>query len=361
MNKITLLKSVDKVVGKFLVSLLDKKARPERTPRDINSILIIRPGGIGDAVLLLPAIRALKSRFPEASIDVLCEKRNAGIFGLTEDIDHVYLYDKGSEIFRCLRNKYDVVIDTEQWHRLSAVIAYLAGARARIGFDTNERRKLFTHTVSYSHDDYEADSFLHLVSPLTGEVRTFQPDEPFIKISAHVPAGLLPASGRKLIAIFPGASVAERRWGGEKFGKLAKILCDKGYDIAVLGSSADRGDADEIRHLLPGCIDLAGKTSLKEVAAVLKNCRLLISADSGILHIAYGVGTSTVSLFGSGIEKKWAPRGRNHIVLNKRLPCSPCTRFGYTPRCRNDFECITSVNPAEVAKAVETILAPPSR
>ncbi len=362
MNKITLLKSIDKIAGKFLVSILGKKTQlPESDIHGFNTILIIRPGGIGDAVLLLPTIRALKSQFPDVDIDILCEKRNAGIFSLTEDINHVYLYDRDLEVFKCLRNKYGVVIDTEQWHRLSAVIAYLTVAGTRIGFDTNERRKLFTHAVSYSHDDYEANSFLHLITPLAGKVPAFEPDEPFIRIAEPAPSNLLPASDRELIAIFPGASVAERRWGGKKFGALAKILYDKGYQVVILGSSADNRDAEEIKHLLPDCIDLTGRTSLKEVAIILKYCRLLITADSGVLHIAYGVGTPTISLFGSGIEKKWAPPGKDHLTLNKHLPCSPCTRFGYTPRCRNNYLCIASMSPMEVVRAVEVILLPPSQ
>ena len=124
----------------------------------------------------------------------------------------------------------------------------------------------------------------------------------------------------------------------------------------ILGSRADRTEAEEIKKYAGDSIDLTGKTSLIDVASLLKQCRLLITADSGMMHIAVAVGTPTVSLFGSGIRKKWAPRGNKHIVLDQRLACSPCTKFGYTPRCRNNVECLSSITTDEVIEAADTLL-----
>ncbi len=297
MNKIELLKVVDKILGKPFVYLLAKRYQ-NKIPAVIRRILIIRPGGIGDAALLLPVFKALRDKFPEVQIDVLCEKRNAEIFSLTNNKNRVYLYDKDFELIKCLRNSYDVVIDTEQWHRLSAVAAYLTGAPVRIGFDTNERSRLFTHRIPYSHDEYEVYSFLHLIEPLTDKAVHFNIDEPFID-----PDNVRPADpslfqriqdDKQTVAIFPGASVDERRWGGERYGEVAKRLQEKGYGIIIVGSGADRFDADKIKKCADGSIDLTGRTKLSDVAAILGKCRLLITADSGIMHIAYAVGTPTL-------------------------------------------------------------------
>ena len=78
---------------------------------------------------------------------------------------------------------------------------------------------------------------------------------------------------------------------------------------------------------------LAGMTSLAETAAVIQKCALLVSGDSGVLHIAAGLGVPTVSIFGPGRVEKWAPQGEHHVVVTKRLTCSPCTMFGTTPPC----------------------------
>lgn len=360
MNKIQFLKAADRLIGKPLVLLLSRLSRDQkRPPADIKSILIIRPGGIGDAVLLLPAIKALKRKFPDCRIDILCEKRNAEIFSLSKEIHNAYLYDRDLGLFRCLGNKYDAVIDTEQWHRLSAVIARLAGARIRIGFATNERENLFTYGIPYSHDDHEVHSFLRLLEPLTGTTPEFLLGEPFIDDLDVGGQALLSGFSKgsdRIVSIFPGASVVERRWGGERFGKVARVLSDKGYTVLILGSSGDGADAEKIKSHAGECIDLTGKTALRDVAVLLSRSALLVTADSGIMHIAYGLGTPTVSLFGSGIEEKWAPRGGKNRIITKRLPCSPCTKFGYTPRCTRNVECLSSISVDEVVEAIELLV-----
>lgn len=360
-NKLHLLKGLDRILGTLLVHALNLILRPKNNNiYNISSVLIIRPGGIGDAVLLLPAIQSLKERFPDSEIDILCEKRNAEAFALSYKINRIYLYDRGLELFKCLKNKYDIVIDTEQWHRLSAVVAYLTSAPVRIGFNTNERAKLFTHKIYYSHEDYEVDSFLRLLSPISDKI-TFNASEPFLTVpsesSEKVKPLLSALTDRKIIAIFPGGSITERHWGAERFYELAVLLSTHGYSIAVVGGKEDTLQGEKIIDRIPYSLNLCGKLSLSETAAVLKKSTLLITGDSGIMHIAYGLGIKTLSLFGPGIEKKWAPIGERHIVINKHLSCSPCTKFGYTPKCKKGIECLKHITPEEVFKeAVRLIL-----
>ncbi len=161
------------MAGSALISILRRIGRVDKTWKSratetFEQILVIRPGGIGDAVLLLPALAEIRNYCPNAHIDILCEKRNQGVFHLSGDINRIYLYDSGWGLLKCLRNSYDAVIDTEQWHRLSAIIAYLTGAHMRVGFNTNERGELFTHQVPYGHDDYEGLSFFNLIAPVVG-------------------------------------------------------------------------------------------------------------------------------------------------------------------------------------------------
>ena len=89
---------------------------------------------------------------------------------------------------------------------------------------------------------------------------------------------------------------------------------------------------------------------------MLSRCQLLIGTDAGLMHLAYGVGTPVVALFGAGIEAKWAPRGQRARIINRRVPCSPCTRFGYTPRCPYQVRCLTEISAEEVRQAAQSIL-----
>jgi ADP-heptose:LPS heptosyltransferase len=164
-------------------------------------------------------------------------------------------------------------------------------------------------------------------------------------------------SGRPCIVLFPGASIPERRWGIEKFHHLAVKLNEVGCPVVVIGGQEDRDAGDVIVSGVDG-LNLAGQTSLVGSAAVVGKAALLVSGDSGMLHIGVGLGRPTVSLFGSGIAAKWAPQGERHVVLNRELPCSPCTRFGYTPPCPIDAKCLADISVDDVYAAVMSLVGP---
>lgn len=366
--KIEGLKRFDGIFGRLACSAVKLIATP-REARELSNpkILIIRPGGIGDAVLLFPALKEIAHSFPESIIDVLAERRNSGIFSLCPFINSVILYDDKppSGLITIIRDKYDVVIDTEQWHRLTAAVSYMTGAPVRAGFQTNGRSELYSHSVPYSHSDYEARSFLNLASALTGVKYEFQPDEPFIPLDSLGSRDFDSALSnfrkgkRALAGVFAGATVNERRWGATNFGKLVKKLSQEGIGVVILGGGDDLGNSSEIKSITGegNVIDYTGKTTLAETARIISKLDLLISGDSGLMHIAYGVGTPTVALFGAGIEEKWAPLGKSHIAINKHMPCSPCTKFGYTPSCPYGVKCLNEITVDEVSLEVAALLS----
>jgi len=351
--KIAILKNIDRLAGALLARVISPPSAGQ-VPSAPGRILIIRPGGIGDAVLLVPAIRSLAHAFPGTSIDILSEKRNCGVFALCPEVHRVYHYERWAELRAVLRNRYCAVIDTEQWHRLSAVVARLTNAPASIGFASNERRRLFTHPVDYRQHEYEMDCFFRLLTPLAATVSP-ELSRRFLKIpvSSAKRAGELLRDCREkpFIVIFPGASIPERRWGEERFRDLVHRFVEKGIRSVIIGG---REDAEIGNRIINGtqALNLAGKTTLAETAAIIDRSSLLLSGDSGILHIAVGLDVPTVSLFGPGIEAKWAPKGKKHVIINKKLACSPCTKFGYTPKCPIDARCMSEISVEEVVAAV---------
>ncbi|WP_226048236.1 glycosyltransferase family 9 protein [Geobacter anodireducens] len=351
-----MLKLIDSVVGRTAAAIIPPPSFALQ-PHLPKSILVIRPGGIGDAALLAPALHALQRSYPGVSIDILAERRNAGAFALCPGLRSVSRYDVPAEFFSVLRSRYDVVIDTEQWHRLSAVVARIVRAGIKIGFATNERRRLFTHPIPYEQDDYEADSFMCLLTPL-GISGAGEGGGPFLAVPARdtesVEQLLGGLKGRRFVALFPGASIAERRWGAERFASLAALLVQRGIDVVVVGGESERADGRAVEAA--GGLSLCGRTGLAATAAVIGRSALLVSGDSGILHIAVGLGIPTVSLFGPGRAKKWAPRNGYHSVINKGLPCSPCTTFGYTPKCPENARCMADITVDEVKGAVLAVL-----
>ncbi len=366
--KIEGLKRVDGILGGIACGISKLLVSPRKNFLNVSpKILVIRPGGIGDAVLLYPALAALRGEFPDSAIHVLAERRNAGILTGCPYIDAVLLYDSSTLkiLSDVIRGGYDIVIDTEQWHRMTAALSYLTRASVRAGFATNERAGLFTHPVIHRREDYEAQSFLNLVSAVTGKKRTFDEDKPFLPIDRDKYGKSLSAldefkRGKKgTVGIFTGATVKERRWGEEKFAPLSKELAREELGIVLLGGPGDVESSAEVKRGLDykSVLDLTGKTPLMETAAVISALDLLVSTDTGLMHIAYGAGTPTVSLFGAGIEEKWAPRGKRHAVINKRLSCSPCTEFGYTPPCPYGVKCLGDISVDEVKESALNLLS----
>jgi len=367
--KIEGLKRFDGILGGIACSVSKLLVSP-RKKRDggAGKILVIRPGGIGDAALLYPALSELRNHFPGYTIDVLAEKRNSGVFTGCPYIDGLLLYDRlpHETFYRVISASYDIVIDTEQWHRMTSALSYLTRAPERIGFGTNERAGLYSHIVPYGHDDYEAQSFLNLVSTLTGEKYEFDKERPFLPISI-LHDGLSSAISdfrkgkRAVVGIFTGATVPERRWGAKKFAELAGEFSKEGIGSVVVGGVSETKDSELFdRAAEKGfLLDLVGKTKLNETAAVISELDLFISGDTGLMHIAFGVGTPTLSLFGAGIQEKWAPRGDNHIVINRNEPCSPCTQFGYTPKCPYGVRCLAEISVKEVKASAMGLLDRP--
>ncbi len=345
--KIKLIKLIDKIFGDIFISFLPSKL--DKLPDEINKILIIRPGGLGDAILLIPMIKKLQSSLPGIQINILAEKRNYKAFELINLPGDIYNYDNLEDYKYFFKYKYyDLVIDTEQWHRLSSLFARFLG-KYSVGYATNLRKKNFDLRVNYFHSDYEVESFLNMYEKIC-EKFNISCDRswaiPFIKLNNL-------KKNNKLVCIFTGASIDYRKWNIQKYAKLIKKLINEGFRISLIGGKEDIEFNEKISALIDIDIEnYTGKTTLSETAKIISQSNVLFSTDSGILHLAVALGIKTVSMFGSGIQEKWGPKGEKHIVINKKLDCSPCTRFGNTPKCHKNAECMKNIEIQEVFEAV---------
>ncbi len=316
-----------------------------------HTILIIRPGGIGDAILLLPMLHRLSSIYPDAKLDILAERRNAEVFLWSPVVSRIWQYDRPLDFLKLFQQNYDLIIDTEQWYRLSAVVARLLRSSRLIGFATNERSRLFSDPCPYKQDEYEADMFMSLLAPL-GCTSPFSVDSSvFLTLpqADHV-------FENPYIVIFPGSSISAKQWPAERFAEVARFCEERGFDVVLLGGKADRDVSDCISKELSRCHNLVGKTDLTEAAAIISDAGMMISGDSGLLHVAQSQGIPTVSLFGPSNPLKWNRSSSFNVILKRDIACSPCSRFGIISKCKYGFRCMQEINVAEVLKAVEFLL-----
>ncbi len=346
-----------------------------------SRLLVIRPGGMGDMVLLLPALQSLRRAFPNAAIDLVCEKRNRDILQLAAGPDNLLLYDAAP--FRLVghlrRTRYDAVVDTEQFHYFSALMAILARAPARIGFKISPGRNLlYTHLVNYDLEGHETDQFVALLRPLgissqderlrmpsppAGEGQGGGSAAPFrFTLTADLPATAIPLfanAGTRLVTIHPGTTTRYKQWAPERFGELLRRLAaDTRLVFALVGDKRDRAVAGTIlgaARLGPRAVSLAGRLSLAETAAVLARSALYVGGDSGLAHLAAALDIPTVVLFGPSDSRKWGPRAGRHAVVQRQPACAPCCIFGYHKLCHS-IACLAAITVDDVESACRKTL-----
>ena len=345
-------------------------------------ILVIQLGDIGDVVLTLPAIEALGRAFPKRSL-VLCVREHAR--ELMEDcprVHHVLSVNKQSrklgaeldhqlQFFRTLRRyRCALAIELRTGTR-GAVIALLSGAHSRIARYANDgtlwRNRLFTHLVKPTRENvqYAAQHNLNIMAPF-GLVET--DPRPTITIAGRrrrkAEAIFLRAripQDRPLVAVHPFSLWKYKEWRlSEMAVLLDRILSEYHCNLVITGAPNERARA---KDLIGICnrkpYNLAGETSIGELPAIFEACRLFIGVDTAALHIAAAVGIPTLGIFGPSSWTNWAPRGRDHLVLKKGLPCQPCSQKG----CDGSEEsrCLTELTAQEVytmmAKILDTTLA----
>jgi len=370
-------------LGSLLAALVSPKPDKE-IEGEVRSILVIRPGGIGDAIFLLPFLRLLKEQRPEIAVDILAEKRNAPVFlsqpGLYRK---VYCYDDFHSFFSLLTgdgrsasyagetspiggrashesratSHYQVIIDSEQWHYLSALVAYFLNPAVSIGFASRPLRlKLFNKKIPYTINAYEIENFKNLFIPLLPEASGVCNIENYLQLDPELTAWANAEITAPSATLLLGASIAERRLTGEQISTIIRCLHDKNLNVLLLGGKDVSSRSEQFAKGAEGkgVKNYSGKISLLQNAALIKQSRLFIGPDSGLMHLAVAVGTPVVAIFGPGNAAKWAPRGERHTVISTNESCSPCTLFGYTiPMCKNAYPCLQKLDLNIIAKAVE--------
>ncbi|MDP2654497.1 MAG: glycosyltransferase family 9 protein [Candidatus Omnitrophota bacterium] len=347
-------KLADHLLGGLTACLIPSRPETEIPPDQCRQILIIRPGGIGDAVFLIPILLALKNVPTISAVDILCENRNREIFlSQSRLFRKLYCYDARSEFTKIFKNHYDLIVDTEQWHYLSAIVSVLVPNRFNCGFASRPlRAKLFHRRVPYETGDYEMKNFRRLFEFLLGK----DTPEPLVdgcfEIEEQTRQWARQMVPTGAVAVFVGASIALRRIPGDLAEAIGRLVLKLQHPVVLLGGKdvLDAGKKFQQDLQDSRVVNLVGQISLAQSTAIIRECRLFIGPDSGLLHLASAVGTPAIGLFGPGNLKKWAPRNEKTRIVTKNVSCSPCTHFGYTvPTCGGTYHCVKDISINDIA------------
>jgi heptosyltransferase II len=337
----------------------------------IERVLIRGTNWIGDVIMTLPAVAAVRRTWPRARIVILAKPWVAEVYRLSPDVDEVILFEEPGRhagitgkwrlAGELRRNRFDCAILLQNAIE-AAIIARLAGIPLRVGYNSDGRGALLTHSVRRTPEIrrvHQIDYYLAMVAAVgclaaDRDVR-LSPGSDYAATAERLLTqyGLEP--NRPLIGIAPGAAYGPaKKWFPERFAAVAdRLIDDTGGQAVLFGSAGDRESttavAQSARHPLT---DIAGKTSLREAIAVIARCNLFLANDSGLMHVAGALGIPTVAVFGSTNPAATSPAGERSVVIRHNVECAPCLK----PVCPTDFRCMEMIGVEEVYATARKIL-----
>jgi heptosyltransferase II len=329
----------------------------------MSRILVVAPSWIGDTVLAQSLFIRLHQRSSDLMLDVLAPAWSAGLLHRMEQVNEVFTTSFGhgelrlGERWRLARQirgrNYDRAIVLPNSFK-SALVPWLARIPLRTGYVGEARYGLLNDARRLDETALPAlvDRFVQLGQP-PGEAMSGKPPRPALKTddaSRRRTLALLGLSDARPAAAFcPGAEYGPaKRWPARHFAELARLLVAQGYQIWLLGSAKDQEAAAEIQRISgDACRDLCGSTDLSAVIDVLASATVVVSNDSGLMHIAAALDRPLAALYGSSSPAYTPPLSDKATVISLALPCSPC----FQRQCPlGHFNCMQQMLPARVAE-----------
>lgn len=342
---------------------------------NFRRILVIRTDRIGDVVLSTPVLKALRDNYPQSHIAIMVSPQAQELVEGNPYINEVIVYDKDKKdrgiagflrfVIALKKKRFDLAILLHTKKRTN-LITYFANIPRRIGYHDKKFGFLLTDKIEDTRGQglqHEVEYCLDIVRELGLKVGKSLPYVPLSKDALKWVERILEEheikKSDKIIGIHPGASCISKRWLKERFIFLAdKLIDDYRVKVLIVASGADdiaiaNDVAKNIRYPV---VNLAGKTTLAQLAALLKRCAVFISNDSGPVHIASSVATPVISIFGrnqAGLSPvRWGPLGERDTYLHKEVGCSVCLAH----KCTIGFDCLKAITVDDVLKAVDDVL-----
>jgi heptosyltransferase-2 len=338
---------------------------------NVNTILIRGTNWIGDVIMTLPAIAAVRETFPQAKVTVLAKPWVAEVYRICKDIDDILIFQSPG-IHHGIAGKYRLARELQkkefdaaillQNAVEAAIIAWLARIPIRVGYNSDARGFLLTHSVVRTDEIrkvHQINYYLEMLKSvgfcslrrdinltLDNDYRTIADD---ILKKHHIGQNSI------TIGIAPGATYGPAKmWFPERFAAVAdRLINDFSAHILLFGSDSDRGRAEMVQQSSNNMfLNLAGDTSLKEAIALISRCDLFISNDSGLMHVAGALGIPLVAIFGSTNPITTSPIGKKSIILCKNVSCSPCLK----KTCPTDFKCMDLITTDDVYDRAKRLL-----
>ena len=335
----------------------------------VRRILIRSANWVGDAVMSLPAVASVCRGIPRAEVTILAKPWVRDLFSSFSGVHRVIPYlspgvhggikGRWRLAQELKKERFDLALHLPNSFD-SALLSFMAGIPRRAGYQTDGRGILLTHRVPVDgkvKKEHQVEYYLNLIRSLGLQTGAGIP-------ALQVPPDWIPEADAVLksagsgeepfVGLSPGSQYGSaKEWFPERFGELGRrILEDLGGRLLILGSAGDRATAAPIlRAAGPKAVDLSGKTTLGQAMAIIARCRVLVTNDSGLMHVAAALGVPLVAIFGSTDPSRTGPLGTTSRVIYKGLSCAPCLKT----QCPRNRECMEAITVEEVFGEVKEL------
>ena len=337
----------------------------------ISRILIRATNWVGDAVMSMPAFEAVRGNFPESHITVLARPLVVPLYESNPAVTEVIPYQRGhgyvkdySEFLRVIRLIRDLHFDMAVLFQNAfeaALIACLGGIKIRVGYNTDARGFLLSHSVVRGTEVlklHQVEYYLTLLRAIGWDAPTRDPALRASPESVARVRSLLSSIGIDdqdlLVGLSPGAAYGPaKRWPIERFAAIGdRAIKEWGARVVVIGTEKEKDLGETLLSATaPGAFNLCGMTGLGEALALIKRCQLFVSNDSGLMHVSAALNVPTVAIFGSTDPVATGPRGKNARIVKQDMECSPCLK----PECPVGYRCLLAVQPDDVWREMEDL------
>jgi len=340
--------------------------------KNIKRILVRSTNWVGDAILMTPALRAVRKNFPDAEISLLAKPWVEPVFYHNTSVDVLLRYDDRGrhrgwagkmQLAKDLRKgKYDLAVLFQNAFE-AALITFLAGIPNRLGYDTDGRLFLLTHPVRRDfafRQVHETAYYLGIIQGVglatDGTSLTLVVADEERKWAENTLKKARGNAKSPIVGVSPGATYGSaKRWYPERYA----MLCDRIYALTkahfiVLGGAGEREIGNEVVRLMKNpATNLCGATNLRQAMAIIERCQLFLTNDSGLMHVAAALDIPLIAIFGSTNPTTTGPVGPGSHIARVSVSCSPCLK----PECPTDHRCMKEVSVDMVYRLAEELLA----